>query len=67
MLREVSSKPVVYAELPGATHAFEVFQSIRTMHTVAAVDLFLTWLLTHDPPHAVRQLAADQSSERSGR
>ncbi len=67
MLRAVSHKPVVYAELPGAHHAFEVFQSIRTMHTVAAVDLFLTWLLTHDPPRAVAELAADQSSERLGR
>ena len=29
-LRCVSTSPVVYAELPGAQHAFEVFHSIRT-------------------------------------
>jgi acetyl esterase/lipase len=49
-LREVSSRPVAYAELPGTHHAFDVFLSIRTLHTVAAVDAFLTWLLRSDPP-----------------
>lgn len=52
-LRAASAEPVVYVELPGAHHAFEVFQSIRSMHTVAAVDLFLTWLLTTHPPRRV--------------
>lgn len=28
-LRAVSTRPVVYAELPGAQHSFDVFQSIR--------------------------------------
>ena len=36
MLRETSRTPVVYAELHGAHHAFDVFQSIRTLQTVAA-------------------------------
>ena len=60
MLRAVSKEPVVYVELPGAHHAFDVFQSIRALHTVAAVDLFLTWLLTTHPPrgHAVDQESA---------
>ena len=43
MLRAASARPVVYAELPGAQHAFEVFRSIRTAHTVAAVADFLAW------------------------
>ena len=54
MLREASRDPVVYAELRGAHHAFEVFQSIRTLQTITAVDLFLTWLLTVDPPASAR-------------
>lgn len=42
-LRWVSANPVAYAELPGAQHAFEVFHSIRTDHTVNAVAEFLEW------------------------
>jgi acetyl esterase/lipase len=40
-LREVSDQPVVYAELHGAQHAFEVFPSFRTVHTVEYVERFL--------------------------
>jgi acetyl esterase/lipase len=40
-LRKESSNPVVYAELPGAQHAFEVFPSVRTHATVHAVERFL--------------------------
>ena len=43
MLRGVSDAPVVYAELPGTQHAFEIFHSIRTSHTVQAVGRFLAW------------------------
>jgi acetyl esterase/lipase len=41
MLREGSKQPVVYAELPGAQHAFEVFDSRRTLAAVGAVHRFL--------------------------
>ena len=44
LLRAASESPVVYVELPGAQHAFEVFRSIRTAHTVAAVTDFLSWV-----------------------
>ena len=40
-LREVSRQPVVYAELHGAQHAFEVFPSFRTVHTVEYVERFV--------------------------
>jgi acetyl esterase/lipase len=40
-LRKESSSPVVYAELPLAQHAFDVFPSIRTHHTIHAVERFL--------------------------
>ncbi len=42
-LQSVASQPVAYAELPGAQHAFEVFHSVRTDHTVNAVGHFLEW------------------------
>ena len=42
-LRRVSTKSVVYAELPGAQHAFDTFYSIRSAHAIRAVDRYLTW------------------------
>ncbi|WP_296606693.1 alpha/beta hydrolase [Nocardioides sp.] len=42
-LREVSGATVVYAELPGAQHAFDVFPSIRSQHVVRAIDRYLHW------------------------
>jgi acetyl esterase/lipase len=41
LLRERSKAPVVYAELPGAQHAFEIFHSLRTSHAVDAIGRFL--------------------------
>ena len=40
-LREVSTQPVVYAELPLAQHAFDMFGSIRAAHAALAVEQFL--------------------------
>jgi acetyl esterase/lipase len=39
-LRAVSHEPVVWAELPGAQHAFEVFRSVRAAAAVIAVERF---------------------------
>jgi acetyl esterase/lipase len=39
-LREVSGEPVLYLELPGTQHAFDVFPSIRSTHVVRAVGRF---------------------------
>ena len=43
-LRETSDNPVVYLELPGAEHAWEVVHSLRTEHTVDGVHRFLEWV-----------------------
>jgi acetyl esterase/lipase len=40
-LRAISSKPVAYAEIRGAQHAFDVFPSIRSAHVVRGVERFL--------------------------
>jgi acetyl esterase/lipase len=53
-LRATSRKPVVYVELRGAHHAFEVFNSIRAMHAIAGVDLYLSWLLRAEPSDPAR-------------
>jgi acetyl esterase/lipase len=42
-MRRVSDSKVVYAELPGTQHAFDLFPSIRSSHVVWAVDVFLRW------------------------
>jgi acetyl esterase/lipase len=43
-LRDVSASPVVYAELPGAQHAFDIFPSLRTGHVIRAVERFLDYV-----------------------
>lgn len=48
LLREVSREPVVYAEIPGAQHAFEIFASPRTDLVLGAVERFLAWTLVHE-------------------
>ncbi len=40
-LQERSHKPVGYLELPGASHAFEIFPSVRTHHVVQGIAAFL--------------------------
>jgi acetyl esterase/lipase len=40
-LREVSHQPVVYAEMPFAQHAFDIFGSPRATHAAVAVEQFL--------------------------
>jgi acetyl esterase/lipase len=66
-LREVSGAPVVYAELPGAQHAFDVFPSIRTAHVIRAVERFADFVYstrymkahaeTEEEPTAARPVA----------
>jgi acetyl esterase/lipase len=43
-LRATSKSPVVYAELPGAQHAFDIFPSLRTAHVIRAVERFLDYI-----------------------
>ena len=47
-LRAVSASPVVYAEMKGAQHAFEIFPSYRTARVIEGVERFLTTLWHHD-------------------
>jgi acetyl esterase/lipase len=48
--REASTAPVVYAELPGAQHSFDVLHSIRFELLIDAVEDFAAWVLR--PPQA---------------
>jgi acetyl esterase/lipase len=40
-LKEVSRAPTALVEVPGAQHAFEIFTSVRTTHTLDGVTRFL--------------------------
>jgi len=48
-LREVSRQPVVYAELPRAQHAFDIFGSTRAAHAAVAVEQFLAEIYAKRP------------------
>jgi acetyl esterase/lipase len=43
-LRCVSQNPVVYAELPGAQHIFDMFRSIRGDAVVNGAEAFAAWV-----------------------
>ena len=40
-LRAMSTSPVAYAEIPGANHAFDVLDSLRTHYVISGVERFL--------------------------
>ncbi len=54
-LRDVSRQPVVYAELPYAQHAFDIFGSARAAHAAVAVEQFLAEV--YSPRSAMRRSA----------
>jgi acetyl esterase/lipase len=62
MLREVSERPVVYAELPRAQHGFDLFSSVRTLHTLRAIDRFLAVVRSDHGAQAVPTDAAEPAS-----
>ncbi|GIW43086.1 MAG: alpha/beta hydrolase [Candidatus Binatia bacterium] len=43
-LRAVSRNPVVYAEIPGAQHAFDIFPSLRCLHVIHGIGRFLGYV-----------------------
>lgn len=43
-LREVSTSPVVYAELPGGPHNFDLFHSIRFEILIDGIEAFTAWV-----------------------
>jgi acetyl esterase/lipase len=43
-LRSGSSGPVVYAELPGAQHSFDLFHSILFEAVIDGIEDFAAWV-----------------------
>ncbi len=64
-LRAVSKEPVLYAEMQGAQHAFEVFPSVRTARVIEGVERFLTtlWERRHAPEPEVEEELAEAVSD----
>lgn len=60
-LREVSHAPVLYAEMKGAEHAFDIFPSYRSARVIEGVERFLTsvWRSAR-PGTAVAEPSADR-------
>jgi acetyl esterase/lipase len=51
-LSACSTSPVVYAELPGAQHTFDLLHSLRFEHVVDALWSFCAWALDRRPVEA---------------
>ena len=62
-LRAVSRQPVVFAELPMAQHAFEIYASLRTRYTVRAVEQFLAYVRAGPLTQPARVAARSSSNE----
>lgn len=60
-LRQTAGSSVVYAEIPGAQHAFELFPSLRSMFVIHGVERFLAYL--YSQYLMARQSPTDQKSE----
>ncbi len=58
-LRAVSAQPVLYAEVHGAQHAFEVFPSLRAVAVIEGVERFLTTLWERRRPPMTRAVEPD--------
>ena len=56
-LRATSTNPVVYAELPGAQHSFDLFHSIRFETLIDAIQTFAGWV--RSPARIEDRLACD--------
>ena len=56
-LRNVSEAPVGYAEIPGANHAFDVLDSLRTHYMISGVTRFLEAM--RDPAESDRAHGED--------
>ena len=51
-LRNASSSPVIYAQLPGAGHTFDMFRSLRLERVIDGIEAFAAWV-RHSRPTAL--------------
>jgi acetyl esterase/lipase len=61
-LRSVSEHPVLYAEMQGAQHAFEIFPSVRAARVIEGVERFLSTLWERrDQPAATAEAPLEEA------
>lgn len=62
-LRAVSERPVLYAEMRGAQHAFEIFPSARAVRVIEGVERFLStlWERRHRDDVAATEQAVEEA------
>jgi acetyl esterase/lipase len=56
-LRSVSFNPVVYAQLPGAQHSFDLLHSVRFEHVIDGIEVFTGWVRARGDPAGARRTA----------
>jgi acetyl esterase/lipase len=66
VLREVSTSPVVYAELPGGPHNFDLFHSIRFEILVDGIEAFAAWVRSR-PGRSARETPVRDATSSSDR
>ena len=62
-LEAVSESEVLYVELPGAEHAFDLFPSLRTARVVEGIERFLRTIV--DPPRKTVRASATSVAARA--
>jgi dipeptidyl aminopeptidase/acylaminoacyl peptidase len=65
-LRAQAGQHVVYLELPGAPHAFEVFHSLRAEAAASAVHRFCSWVTATEMTRELTSGRAPSTGSRSG-
>lgn len=53
-LRNSSTNPVIYVELPRAEHNFDLFHSIRTEAVVHGIEAFAAWVMANNKHNSHR-------------
>ena len=61
-LEAVSHKPVLYVELPGSEHAFDLAPSLRTARVVEGIERFLRTVVTAPPTDAAARTDGRETS-----
>jgi acetyl esterase/lipase len=57
-LRSRASSPVVYAELPGGQHTFDLYHSIRFETVINGIEAFTTWVMAQGAARSEEARAA---------
>lgn len=65
-LRSTSSAPVVYAELPGGQHTFDLFHSLRFDTVVRGIEAFAAWVRAREATTPARPATTTTRATRSG-